>query len=519
MEPSPYPRHLDTMPAPSETPITAPQSSLARAPRVVKQQSAVAGYPVMDHYSILDHSSHERSSAPPAVERGVPVAAVRRSATASVSAAIADANAHLPKPSDPTPRFPGEDGGRSLAEMAFRDLDAALQLLADRAQYITGASGAAIALRRGAHKDMLCRASAGANAPELGALLSMEYGLSGECVRTRQVLRCDDAERDSRVNRQACRDLGIASVVVMPVVNDDQVLGVFELLSGKPRAFEERDITALQRLSEMVETAVRHAVAAQVLPEVEEESEEELDLAEIESQVDEILAEAEPEPLQPEPPAQVVKSAAPPAPSTPELPPTKEVPLPKKEEATAPKKPLFWSAALRTQANAAQTPEAPESIPAPPVLRNLQKCKACGFPVSQGRTYCVECEEKQWRTQRLPQSAAAATAVVSHAPPQEIEKKPAPQPAVRAVVDTPEILVIEIPATEIPAPKSFSSTKTEEPAAATTEDISANAPAADNSTLFLSSAQPSESWLAANKYVLGALLLVAVAIAVIAGLR
>jgi uncharacterized Zn finger protein (UPF0148 family) len=38
----------------------------------------------------------------------------------------------------------------------------------------------------------------------------------------------------------------------------------------------------------------------------------------------------------------------------------------------------------------------------PAALRNLQKCKACGFPVSQGRTFCVECEEKQWRGQRLP---------------------------------------------------------------------------------------------------------------------
>ena len=73
----------------------------------------------------------------------------------------------------PTPvRFPGEDGGRSLAEVAQRDLDAALQLLADRAQYITGASGAAIALRRIGMKDLQCRASTGSNAPELGALLS-----------------------------------------------------------------------------------------------------------------------------------------------------------------------------------------------------------------------------------------------------------------------------------------------------------------------------------------------------------
>ena len=107
-------------------------------------------------------------------------------------------------------RFPGEDGGRSLAEMAQSDLDAALQLLADRAQYITGASGAAIALRRDGRDDMLCRASSGTNAPELGALLSTEFGLSGESVRTRQLLRCDDAERDARVNREVCQQMGIA---------------------------------------------------------------------------------------------------------------------------------------------------------------------------------------------------------------------------------------------------------------------------------------------------------------------
>ena len=154
-----------------------------------------------------------------------------------------------------------------MAEMARRDLDAALQLLADRAQYITGASGAAIALRRDGKNDMLCRASSGSNAPELGALLSTEFGLSGESVRTRQPLRCDDAERDVRVNREVCRQLGIASVVVMPVVNDDGVLGVFELFSGRINAFGERDLSAVQRLSEMVETAVRLAEATEHLPE------------------------------------------------------------------------------------------------------------------------------------------------------------------------------------------------------------------------------------------------------------
>src|SRR5581483_3473505 len=95
------------------------------------------------------------------------------------------------EPSRELVRFPGNDGGESLGAMAQRDLDAALQLLAERAQYITGATGAAIALRD--QDEMVCRASAGRSAPEVGALLQVNSGLSGESVRTQQTLRCDDA--------------------------------------------------------------------------------------------------------------------------------------------------------------------------------------------------------------------------------------------------------------------------------------------------------------------------------------
>src|SRR5262249_23617416 len=152
----------------------------------------------------------------PAAQRPIPpIAPMNMSVSAAIAAASARAGSGFPAVN--AVRFPGEDGGQSLAEMAERDLDAALHLLADRPQYITGASGAAIALRRRGHTDMMCRASAGSNAPELGTLLSAEFGLSGESVRTRQVLRCDDAERDPRVNREGCRQLGIASVVVLPI--------------------------------------------------------------------------------------------------------------------------------------------------------------------------------------------------------------------------------------------------------------------------------------------------------------
>lgn len=461
---------------------------------------------------------------------------------ASVSAGIAAANLLSTLSSEKTftektPRFPGEDGGRSLAEIAQSDLDAALQLLADRAQYITGASGAAIALRRGEHADMLCRASAGLNAPELGSLLSMEYGLSGESVRTGRSLRCDDAEHDPRVNREGCRQLGIASVLIMPIISDRQVLGVFELFSGKPHAFDERDVSALQRLGEMVETAVKHAIAAQA-PAVGFVPSHHL-AAEEKRRV--VIAAV------PQGTSRARRTVANAAPASKEvLPPQKDAPrkdlpkvLPKEEAEAAPSttKPLFWSAAMRAQGNSVSEKVA-EPMTVPPVLRKLPKCGACGFPVSPGRAFCVECEEKQWRGQRLPQrdmenfqgsqsdrletrvalapsdapelaASSLSVSVLASAPLGEAGSESA-SPAPAIVIATAE----ELSSAPIAA----------QPVAAQTSEMSASIiskaeAASDDSTPFLSSVVQSESWFAANKYVLGSLFVVAIVIGAIAWLR
>jgi hypothetical protein len=359
------------------------------------------------------------------------------------------------------PRFPGEDGGHSMAEMAQHDLDATLQLLADRAQYITGAGGAAIALRRDERKEMLCRASSGAKAPQLGALLSTESGLSGESVRTRMPLRCDNAEHDARVNRESCRELGIASVMIVPIMGEDrrgqgQVLGVFELFSGQADAFAERDLSALQRLGEMVETAVKLARAAEGAPPEMVAPDMAIDA------VDLIVADRAPSDIMTEIASEVtvvprgttgvlesagfadegpvleveideaaaaavveagveaVVAAAPAAESAvPVLAPQavaagvaavvaatfESVPpaiVPTKEQTA--KRPLMWSAAVHASPDAPKPGETDQSH-VPPMLRSLHKCKACGFPVSEGRALCVECDEKQWRGQPLPATA------------------------------------------------------------------------------------------------------------------
>src|SRR6195256_398152 len=138
------------------------------------------------------------------------------------------------------------------------ELDAALQLLAERAQYITGATGAALALSEG--EEMICRASAGTSGPAVGARLQVRAGLSGESISRRQLLRCDNAETDPRGNLETCRQLGIASIVVMPLLTPDGgVRGLFELFSDHAYAFEERDLIALERMAGLTLTALEMA--------------------------------------------------------------------------------------------------------------------------------------------------------------------------------------------------------------------------------------------------------------------
>jgi putative methionine-R-sulfoxide reductase with GAF domain len=246
------------------------------------------------------------------------------------------------------------NGSRVLDET---ELDSALQLLVERAQYITGATGTALALPRG--EEMVCRASAGSSAPAVGARLQVLSGLTGESITRRQLLRCDNAETDPRVNLEACRALGIASIVVLPLLRrNGEVRGLFELFSDHPYAFEERDLVALERMADLTLTA--------------------LDLAE---QRQNFKAAPSPgrEPEKPVEPA--TASGARPVSAISLQPEFTEAPvLPAGSPVISP--------------SLSSTGPGLEPAAVPEAMLRVQKCTSCGFPVSEGRTLCLDCEKK-----------------------------------------------------------------------------------------------------------------------------
>jgi len=145
-------------------------------------------------------------------------------------------------------RFAQKGGGSLTPEMTSElALEVVLNEIVEQACQATNATGAAIALVRG--DEMVCRASSGATAPDLGARLDTSSGLTGECCRTRQTQRCADALADARVDIEASARLGVRSVIVMPLLRPTGMVGVFELLSCWPSAFNEREERILGSLA------------------------------------------------------------------------------------------------------------------------------------------------------------------------------------------------------------------------------------------------------------------------------
>jgi putative methionine-R-sulfoxide reductase with GAF domain len=134
------------------------------------------------------------------------------------------------------------------------NLEPAISAITERAKHLTGATGAAIALRAG--DEIVCRARAGRTAPDLGVRLQTDTGISAEAVRTGEVMLCHDAERHPRVDLASCRRLGVRSILVSPLRHYRRTLGVFEVLSSSPSAFDERDVATMQLLSSMMVAAI-----------------------------------------------------------------------------------------------------------------------------------------------------------------------------------------------------------------------------------------------------------------------
>jgi len=189
------------------------------------------------------------------------------------------------------------------------ELYACLQLLADRARFITGATWAAIALHEG--NEFIYCAAAGNSAPVIGSEFNVKT------LRPEQSLGADGKS------------------LLVTVIRNSKTAGFFQLASESAE-FGDQDLQSIVRLSEMVATAINCMEAEQA------------SIADEHRSVPELVAQ-------------------PPKPAA----------------------PVLWHA---PDGSASGT--STKSSIASDLAVSVYACESCGFPVSRGRSMCVDCEER-----------------------------------------------------------------------------------------------------------------------------
>lgn len=138
------------------------------------------------------------------------------------------------------------------------DLGDIMHLVTLRTQQITNADGASIELIE--KTELVYSAASGIAEKFLGLRLNIGNSLSGECIKARLPLISNDIESDNRVNKEACRQIGLNSMIVVPLIHMNEVVGILKVLSVKAGHFNDDDIKILELMSGLIAAAMFNAM-------------------------------------------------------------------------------------------------------------------------------------------------------------------------------------------------------------------------------------------------------------------
>ena len=193
-------------------------------------------------------------------------AAADRQALHALLAIASSAQQELKRPPQKEQLAPAVASGETTAAPGKRPPPQdALQRMAESVRAVTEASGVAIAVARGA--EIVCVSSIGTCAIEVGASIDLDRGLAAKCVRTGEAQSCSDSENDPGVNREACRELGVRSMVMFPLRRRRQpVAGVLSVFSDRPAHFTLRNLRFLEFMAGLVLEAAEYNLEPSVAP-------------------------------------------------------------------------------------------------------------------------------------------------------------------------------------------------------------------------------------------------------------
>jgi GAF domain-containing protein len=181
-------------------------------------------------------------------------------------------------PKSDSPGQPNTDYTLTLAEIVEAqhyirtqrlDVEAALNVVADRLMRITKASGAGIGILNGANVHY--RAGAGSAALPVGSEVPLAVAVSQPTVRTGQVIRTVDIDIEFLFDPASVRDRGIRSLVAVPIHYDGEIVGGLELYFDKVHGYADQDIHTCQLMAGLVTEALAREAGVKLKKSMAEE--------------------------------------------------------------------------------------------------------------------------------------------------------------------------------------------------------------------------------------------------------
>jgi hypothetical protein len=137
------------------------------------------------------------------------------------------------------------------------DVNGTMQLIVDRAQAVANATGVAIALFKG--HQLVYRAGSGSAADYVGRHVMATLSVPADTTGGREILRVEDAETDTRIQAEICRQFGAKSLLILLIYHQQSVAGVLEVFFSDAHAFQDCEVRAYRLMAGLIGEAMSQA--------------------------------------------------------------------------------------------------------------------------------------------------------------------------------------------------------------------------------------------------------------------
>ncbi len=136
-------------------------------------------------------------------------------------------------------------------------LDAVMPLVVDSAKDLANAAGTAIGLFEG--NQLVYQAGSGSSAANVGSRVKASLTLPPNTKSSREILRVEDAETDTRIEAAICRQFGAKSLLILPIYHHRTLAGVLEVLFSEAHIFGDREVRTYRLMAGLIESAMEEA--------------------------------------------------------------------------------------------------------------------------------------------------------------------------------------------------------------------------------------------------------------------